>query len=95
MRVRRRSLLACLAVALSPPVWAAREEFGIYQSWGAFRDTAARGCFADSAAFGFRFACVHQRAQKCSGRDDDGAASDRLTGCESDAGNALWVVGGG
>ena len=47
MRAHRRSLLACTAVLLAAgPAPAARVELGIYQSWGAFRDTAARGCFA-------------------------------------------------
>lgn len=46
MRRRRRLLIACAAAMLPMPVAAARQELGIYQSWGAFRDTTARGCFA-------------------------------------------------
>ncbi len=46
MRSRRRSLLACALACVAAEPAAAREEIGIYQSWGAFRDMAPRRCFA-------------------------------------------------
>jgi hypothetical protein len=46
MRCRRRSLLACAVAGLAVTPAAARDTLGIYQSWGAFRDTAPRRCFA-------------------------------------------------
>lgn len=46
MRAVRRSLLACAVAGLAAMPADARDELGIYQSWGAFRDVNPRRCFA-------------------------------------------------